>query len=199
MSIKRQIKVLNMSYHSTEKLKKIVEELSKVELYLPEVLEGINDIVLEDDNLNPGHIFIKSRIENNNDISILKELMHICDKEEVEIILKPESNMRGACSRLGFENREDWVGDNPEMISGLYEVSQINEVNREGAAQILAKYRRYKENNNLRDGDNLVLDELENELITLYNSAFHPQTIKEAENNASQIKLLHKIINKLSE
>ena len=45
MSIKRQIKVLNMSYNSTEKLKKIVEELSKVELYLPEVLEGINDIL----------------------------------------------------------------------------------------------------------------------------------------------------------
>ena len=82
-------------------------------------------------------------------------------------------------------------------MDNLYEVSQINEVNREGAAQILAKYRRYKEDNNLRDGDNLVLDELENELITLYNSAFHPQTIKEAENNASQIKLLHKIINKL--
>ena len=116
MSIKRQIKVLNMSYNSTEKLKKIVEELSKVELYLPEVLEGINDIVLEDDNSNPRYIFIKSRVENNDDISILKELIYICDKEEVGIILKPESNMRGACSRLGFESRKDWVGDNPEMI-----------------------------------------------------------------------------------
>ena len=93
---KRKIKVLNMSYNSTEELKRIVEELSKVELYLPEVLEGTCDIVL--------------------DISILKELMHICDKEEVGIILKPESNMRGACSRLGFESRKDWVGDDPEMI-----------------------------------------------------------------------------------
>lgn len=83
-------------------------------------------------------------------------------------------------------------------MDSLYEVSQINEVNREGAAQILAKYRRYKENNNLGDGDNLVLDELEIELIILYNGAFHPQTIKEAEQNASQIKLLHKIINKLN-
>ena len=45
-------------------------------------------------------------------------------------------------------------------MDSLYEVSQINEVNREGAAQILAKYRRYKEDNNLKDGDNLVLDEL---------------------------------------
>lgn len=113
---KRKIKVLNMSYNSTEELKRIVEELSKVELYLPEVLEGTCDIVLEDDNSKPGYIFIKSRIENDNDISILKELMHICDKEEVGIILKPESNMRGACSRLGFESRKDWVGDDPEMI-----------------------------------------------------------------------------------
>lgn len=116
MSIKRQIKVLNMSYNSTEKLKKIVEELSKVELYLPEVLEGINDIVLEDDNSKPGYIFIKSRVENTDDISILKELIYICDKEEVGIILKPENEMRAACSRLGFENRKDWVGDDPEMI-----------------------------------------------------------------------------------
>lgn len=84
-------------------------------------------------------------------------------------------------------------------MDSLYEISQINEVNREGAAQILAKYRRYKKNNNLVDGNNLVLDELENELTMLYNSAFHSQTIKEAEQNASQIKLLHKIINKLSE
>lgn len=113
---KRKIKVLNMSYNSTEELKRIVEELSKVELDLPKVLEGTCDIVLEDDNSKPGYIFIKSRIENDNDISILKELMHICDKEEVGIILKPESNMRGACSRLGFESRKDWVGDDPEMI-----------------------------------------------------------------------------------
>lgn len=113
---KRKIEVLNNSYHSTEKLKKIVEELSKVELYLPEILEGIVDIVLEDDNSNPGYIFVKSRIENDDDISILKELLYICDKEEVGIILKPESKMRGACSRLGFESREDWVGDDPEMI-----------------------------------------------------------------------------------
>ena len=97
-------------------LKKIVEELSKVELYLPEILEGIVDIVLEDDNSNPGYIFVKSRIENDDDISILKELLYICDKEEVGIILKPESKMREACSRLGFESREDWVGDDPEMI-----------------------------------------------------------------------------------
>ena len=112
---KRKIAVLNNSYHSTAELKKIVEELSKVELYLPEILEGISDIVLEDDNSNPGYIFVKSRIENNDDISILKELLYICDKEEVGIILKPESNMRGACSRLGFESRKDWVGDNPDM------------------------------------------------------------------------------------
>ena len=46
---KRKIVVLNNSYHSTAELKKIVEELSKVELYLPEILEGISDIVLEDD------------------------------------------------------------------------------------------------------------------------------------------------------
>ena len=84
-------------------------------------------------------------------------------------------------------------------MDSLYEVSQINEVNREGAAQILAKYRRYKENNNLKDGDNLVLDELENELVILYNGAFHPKTIKEAEKNENQWKLLHKIINKLTE
>ena len=32
---KRKVKVLNMSYNSTAELKKIVEELSKVELYLP--------------------------------------------------------------------------------------------------------------------------------------------------------------------
>lgn len=113
---KRKIEVLNNSYHSTEKLKKIVEELSKVELYLPEILEGIVDIVLEDDNSNPGYIFVKSRIENDDDISILKELLYICDKEEVGIILKPENKMRGACSRLGFESRKDWVGDDPEMI-----------------------------------------------------------------------------------
>ena len=113
---KRKIEVLNNSYHSTEKLKRIVEELSKVELYLPEILEGIDDIVLEDDNSNPGYIFVKSRIENNDDISILKELLYICDKEEVGIILKPENKMRGACSRLGFESRKDWVGDDPEMI-----------------------------------------------------------------------------------
>ena len=113
---KRKIEVLNNSYHSTEKLKRIVEELSKVELYLPEILEGIADIVLEDDNSNPGYIFVKSRIENNDHISILKELLYICDKEEVGIILKPESKMRGACSRLGFESRKDWVGDDPEMI-----------------------------------------------------------------------------------
>jgi hypothetical protein len=113
---KRKIEVLNNSYHSTEKLKRIVEELSKVELYLPEILEGIVDIVLEDDNSNPGYIFVKSRIENNDDISILKELLYICDKEEVGIILKPENKMRGACSRLGFESRKDWVGDDPEMI-----------------------------------------------------------------------------------
>lgn len=115
---KRKIEVLNNSYHSTEKLKRIVEELSKVELYLPEILEGIADIVLEDDNdnSNPGYIFVKSRIENNDDISILKELLYICDKEEVGIILKPENKMRGACSRLGFESRKDWVGDDPEMI-----------------------------------------------------------------------------------
>ena len=84
-------------------------------------------------------------------------------------------------------------------MDSLYEVSQINEVNREGAAQILAKYRRYKEVNNLKDGDNLVLDELENELVILYNGAFHPKTIKEAEKNENQLKLLHKIINKLTE
>ena len=84
-------------------------------------------------------------------------------------------------------------------MDSLYEVSQINEVNREGAAQILAKYRRYKENNNLKDGDNLVLDELENELVILYNGAFHPKTKKEAEKNENQLKLLHKIINKLTE
>ena len=84
-------------------------------------------------------------------------------------------------------------------MDSLYEVSQINEVNREGAAQILAKYRRYKENNNLKDGDNLVLDELENELVILYNCAYHPKTIKEAEKNENQLKLLHKIINKLTE
>ena len=113
---KRKIEVLNNSYHSTAELKKIVEELSKVELYLPEILEGISDIVLEDDNSNPGYIFVKSRIENNDHISILKELLYICDKEEVGIILKPESKMRGACSRLGFESRKDWVGDDPEMI-----------------------------------------------------------------------------------
>lgn len=115
---KRKIEVLNNSYHSTEKLKRIVEELSKVELYLPEILEGIADIVLEDDNdnSNPGYIFVKSRIENNDHISILKELLYICDKEEVGIILKPENKMRGACSRLGFESRKDWVGDDPEMI-----------------------------------------------------------------------------------
>ena len=113
---KRKVKVLNMSYNSTAELKKILEELSKVELYLPEILEGISDIVLEDDNSNPGYIFVKSRIENNDDISILKELLYICDREEVGIVLKPESNMRGACSRLGFESRKDWVGDNPEMI-----------------------------------------------------------------------------------
>ena len=80
-------------------------------------------------------------------------------------------------------------------MDSLYEVSQINEVNREGAAEILAKYRRYKEDNNLKDGDNLVLDELENELVILYNGAFHPKTIKEAEKNENQLKLLHKIIN----
>lgn len=115
---KRKIEVLNNSYHSTEKLKRIVEELSKVELYLPEILEGTADIVLEDDNdnSNPGYIFVKSRIENNDHISILKELLYICDKEEVGIILKPENEMRAACSRLGFENRKDWVGDDPEMI-----------------------------------------------------------------------------------
>lgn len=84
-------------------------------------------------------------------------------------------------------------------MDSLYEVSQINEVNREGAAQILAKYRRYKEDNNLKDGDNLVLDELENELVILYNGAFHPKTIKEAKKNENQLKLLHKIINKLTE
>ena len=84
-------------------------------------------------------------------------------------------------------------------MDSLYEVSQINEDNREGAAQILAKYRRYKEDNNLKDGDNLVLDELENELVILYNGAFHPKTIKEAEKNENQLKLLHKIINKLTE
>jgi len=84
-------------------------------------------------------------------------------------------------------------------MDSLYEVSQINEVNREGAAQILAKYRRYKEDNNLKDGDNLVLDELENELVILYNGAFHSKTIKEAEKNENQLKLLHKIINKLTE
>ena len=84
-------------------------------------------------------------------------------------------------------------------MDSLYEVSQINEVNREGAAQILAKYRRYKEDNNLKDGDNLVLDELENELAILYNGAFHPKTIKEAEKNENQLKLLYKIINKLTE
>lgn len=84
-------------------------------------------------------------------------------------------------------------------MDSLYKVSQINEVNREGAAQILAKYRRYKEDNNLKDGDNLVLDELENELVILYNGAFHPKTIKEAEKNENQLKLLHKIINKLTE
>lgn len=84
-------------------------------------------------------------------------------------------------------------------MDSLYEVSQINEVNREGAAQILAKYRRYKEDNNLKDGDNLVLDELENELVILYNGAFHPKTIEEAEKNENQLKLLHKIINKLTE
>ena len=113
---KRKIKVLNMSYNSTEELKRIVEELSKVELYLSEIPEGTYDIVLEDDNSKKGYIFIKSRIENNDDISILKELLYICDKEGVGIILKPESNMRGACSRLGFESRKDWVGDDPEMI-----------------------------------------------------------------------------------
>ena len=115
---KRKIEVLNNSYHSTEKLKRIVEELSKVELYLPEILEGTADIVLEDDNdnSNPGYIFVKSRIENNDHISILKELLYICDKEEVGIILKPENKMRGACSRLGFESIKDCVGDDPEMI-----------------------------------------------------------------------------------
>ena len=109
-------KVLNMSYNSTEGLKKIVEELSRVELYLPVVFEGTYDIVLEDDNSKPGYIFIKSSVENNNDISILKELIYICDKEGVGIILKPKNEMRVACSRLGFESRKDWVGDDPEMI-----------------------------------------------------------------------------------
>ena len=84
-------------------------------------------------------------------------------------------------------------------MDSLYEVSQINEVNREGAAQILAKYRRYKENNNLKDGDNLVLDELENELVILYNGAFHPKTIKEAEKNKNQLELLQKLADKLKE
>ena len=84
-------------------------------------------------------------------------------------------------------------------MDSLYEVSQINEVNREGAAQILAKYRRYKENNNLKDGDNLVLDELENELVILYNGAFHPKTIKEAEKNKNQLELLQKLVDKLKE
>lgn len=113
---KRKIKVLNMSYNSTEELKRIVEELSKVELDLPKVLEGTCDIVLEDDNSKPGYIFIKSSVENNNDISILKELNYICDKEGVGIMLKPKNEMRAACSRLGFESRKDWVGDDPEMI-----------------------------------------------------------------------------------
>ena len=84
-------------------------------------------------------------------------------------------------------------------MDSLYEVSQINEVNREGAAQILAKYRRYKEDNNLKDGDNLVLDELENELVILYNGAFHPKTIKEAEKNKNQLELLQKLVDKLKE
>ena len=84
-------------------------------------------------------------------------------------------------------------------MDSLYEVSQINEVNREGAAQILAKYRRYKEDNNLKDGDNLVLDELENELVILYNGAFHPKTIKEAEKNKNQLELLQKLADKLKE
>ena len=84
-------------------------------------------------------------------------------------------------------------------MDSLYEVSQINEVNREGAAQILAKYRRYKEDNHLNDGDNLVLDELENELVMLDIGSFHQKTIKEAEKNEHHLKLLHKIINKLTE
>ena len=31
-------------------------------------------------------------------------------------MLKPKNEMRAACSRLGFESRKDWVGDDPEMI-----------------------------------------------------------------------------------
>ena len=63
---------------------------------------------------NPGGV--DKIVDNNNDICIFKELIYICDKVGVGSILKPKNEMRVACSRLGFESRKDWVGDNPEMI-----------------------------------------------------------------------------------
>ena len=84
-------------------------------------------------------------------------------------------------------------------MDSLYEVSQINEVNREWAAQIWARIDSYMDKFNIEEGQDFLLDNFLFLAVEIYNNAFSPKTIKEAEKNENQLKLLYKIINKLTE
>ena len=84
-------------------------------------------------------------------------------------------------------------------MDNLYEVSQINEVNREWAAQILSTIDRYKGEFKAEKEDNPILDKIRELTVELYRNAFRPETIEEAKNNKSQLKILQAIVNTLEE
>lgn len=123
----RKIRVNNWSFYSTNELKRVVEKLSEIKLELPEIPETEYDIVLEDDNIDKGFIFIKSRFEDETDIKILKELITITDGEKVGIILKPENfETMIECKKIGFENKKGYEAEIPEMIRNYRKSSYIN-------------------------------------------------------------------------
>ncbi|WP_373081400.1 hypothetical protein [Fusobacterium animalis] len=84
-------------------------------------------------------------------------------------------------------------------MDSLYEVSQINEVNREWAAQIWARIDSYMDKFNIEEGQDLLLDNILFLAVEIYNNAFLPKTIKEAEKNKNQLELLQKLVDKLKE
>ena len=83
-------------------------------------------------------------------------------------------------------------------MDSLYEVSQINEVNREWAAQIWARIDSYMDKFNIEEGQDLLLDNILFLAVEIYNNAFSPK-IKEEEKNKNQLELLQKLVDKLKE
>ena len=84
-------------------------------------------------------------------------------------------------------------------MDSLYEVSQINEVSREWAAQIWARIDSYMDKFNIEEGQDFLLDNFLFLAVEIYNNAFSPKTIKEAEKNKNQLELLQKLADKLKE